>query len=194
MKGLYRIGRALGHLIPALALEGWDHVMTEKRNRLLRTRFRHCADDLYLASSVTVLSPQLVSIGSRCAINEFVHILGGGGVTIGSGVWIANHVSIISVTHDSDVEFIGDVPDIRKEVIIEDNVWIGSHAVILPGLRIGRSSIIAAGCVVTANVAPYSIFGGVPGMLMRWKRMDGVAAPVPGDRVEAAKAEGPLQE
>ncbi len=178
MKGLYRIGRTLGHLIPPLLLEGWDHAMVEKRNQLLRSRFRSCADDLYLAPDITVLSPQMVSIGARCAINEYVHILGGGGVEIGDAVWIANHVSIISITHDADVEFIGDVSDIRKKVIIEDNVWIGSHAVILPGVRLGRSSVIAAGCVVTADVAPHSIVAGVPGRLIRQKRIDGAQPPV----------------
>jgi maltose O-acetyltransferase len=47
-------------------------------------------------------------------------------------------------------------------VIIHDDVWIGTHATILPGVTIGRGAIVAAGAVVTADVAEYSIVGGVP--------------------------------
>jgi galactoside O-acetyltransferase len=48
------------------------------------------------------------------------------------------------------------------KIIIEDGVWIGSNAVVLPNTRIGKASIIAAGAVVTKDVEPYSIVAGVP--------------------------------
>ena len=61
---------------------------------------------------------------------------------MGNGVWIANHASIISSTHPVDVEYIGDYPQIDIAVTIEDNVWIGSHAVILPGVTLGQAALL----------------------------------------------------
>ena len=111
----------------------------------------------------------MVIIGDRAALNDNVHILGGGGVTIEEGVWIANGASIISETHPTNVEYIGDHPPLHKPVHIERNVWIGAHAVILPGVRIGEGSIIGAGAVVTKNVPNGVIVAGIPATLIRRK-------------------------
>ncbi len=54
--------------------------------------------------------------------------------------------------------------------IIEDDVWIGRNAIIMPGVRIGKGSIVGAGAVVTKNVEPYSIVGGVPAKLIRKRK------------------------
>ena len=55
----------------------------------------------------------------------------------------------------------------RKWVIIEDDVWIGTRAIILPGTRIGKGSIIGAGSVVTKDVPQYSIVGGNPARILK---------------------------
>jgi acetyltransferase-like isoleucine patch superfamily enzyme len=55
----------------------------------------------------------------------------------------------------------------KGPIIIEDEVWIGTRAVILSGVRIGKGAIIAAGSVVTKNVPPYTIFGGNPARLIK---------------------------
>jgi len=52
-------------------------------------------------------------------------------------------------------------------VVIEDDVWIGTNAIILPGRRLGKGSIIAAGAVVTRDVEPYAIVGGNPARLIK---------------------------
>jgi maltose O-acetyltransferase len=54
-----------------------------------------------------------------------------------------------------------------KKVIIEDDVWIGRNAIIMPGIRIGKGSIIGAGSVVTKDVEPFSVVGGVPAKLIK---------------------------
>jgi acetyltransferase-like isoleucine patch superfamily enzyme len=97
-------------------------------------------------------------------------------------VYIANHASIVSATHPVDVEFIGDQPLIEKSVMIKDHVWIGSHAVILPGVTLGRSSVIAAGAVVTHDVPPYAVVAGVPAKIVRFKSLG----------TPAEQASGPL--
>jgi acetyltransferase-like isoleucine patch superfamily enzyme len=49
-------------------------------------------------------------------------------------------------------------------IVLEDGAWIGAGAIVLPGVRVGRGAVIAAGAVVTKDVEPYSIVGGVPGV------------------------------
>lgn len=51
---------------------------------------------------------------------------------------------------------------LAEDLVIEDDVWIGANAIILPGVRIGRHSVIAAGSVVTQSVEPFSVYAGVP--------------------------------
>ena len=61
-------------------------------------------------------------------------------------------------------------PDL-DETIIEDDVWLGARSIVMSGVRIGKGSVVAAGSVVTKDVAPYSIIAGVPAKLIR-KRFD----------------------
>lgn len=82
---------------------------------------------------------------------------------------IATHVAIMSYQHgfsdravpvaDQDIEL--------KPVVIEEDVWIGTHALVLPGVRIGRGSIIGAGAVVTSDLPPYSVAVGSPARVIR---------------------------
>lgn len=62
---------------------------------------------------------------------------------------------------------IQDQPLIGKEVVIEDDVWIGAHATILKGVRIGRGAVVGAGAVVTRSVPEYSVVAGVPAEIKR---------------------------
>jgi galactoside O-acetyltransferase len=52
-------------------------------------------------------------------------------------------------------------------IVIEDNVWLAANVTVVGGVRIGRGSVIAAGAVVTSDIEPYSIAGGVPARLIR---------------------------
>lgn len=67
-------------------------------------------------------------------------------------------------------------PQDDKDVVIEDDVWVGTNVTILKGVTLGRGCIIAAGAVVTKSVPPYVIYGGVPAKLigLRFKNIDEV--------------------
>ena len=64
-------------------------------------------------------------------------------------------------------------------VIISDDVWIGSHAVILAGARINRGSVIAAGAVVTNDVPAFAVVGGVPARIIKSRRAPEILEPLP---------------
>jgi acetyltransferase-like isoleucine patch superfamily enzyme len=99
--------------------------------------------------------------------------IGGEKIKIGKNVLIGSLCSIVSTYHDHNRT---DVPmkyqqDKFKPVVIEDDVWIGTHATILPGVTIGKGSIIGAGTVVTKNIPPYSIAVGVPAKVIKKRKI-----------------------
>lgn len=89
----------------------------------------------------------------------------GPGVTIGKYVMIAPEAWLIGNDHNFDVPGVPIIfagrPE-TKQTVVEDDVWIGNGAMVLAGVRIGRGAIIAARAVVTKDVPPYEIHGGVP--------------------------------
>jgi len=108
-----------------------------------------------------------VSIGKDCQINEHAFLQG---AIIGDNVMIAPYVALISNKKEVNTTDIL-MSTVEKEkglkVKIEDDVWIGRNAIVMPGIKIGKGSIIGAGSVVTKDVAAYSVMGGVPAKLIK---------------------------
>jgi acetyltransferase-like isoleucine patch superfamily enzyme len=103
-----------------------------------------------------------LKIGCGTVINEYSNIRASGGyIQIGNKCMIAQHVSIIATNHKIDgvSGYMIDEPwaDDICDVIIEDDVWIGCGAIVLPGVRIGQGAVIAAGSIVKKDVEPYSV-------------------------------------
>lgn len=96
-------------------------------------------------------------------------------IIIGNKVMLGYNVTIIGGNHNTSKigKFMYDVKEKRPTddfgVIIEDDVWIGSNATILCGVTVGRGSIVAAGAIVTKDVAPYSVVGGVPARTIKYR-------------------------
>ncbi|MCI8388622.1 MAG: sugar O-acetyltransferase [Clostridiales bacterium] len=101
-----------------------------------------------------------IFLGKNVFINSGCHFQDWGGIYIGDGVQIGSYVVIATINHDSDPTRRRD--NLPSAVHIGNGVWIGSHATILPGVTIGDNAIVAAGAVVTKDVAPYTVVGGVP--------------------------------
>lgn len=113
-----------------------------------------------LRMPVTIYAAEQLEIGDQVDIGEFTHIRANGGVRIGSRVLLASHVVVTSRAHPAMLPRYGVVED--APVAIEDDVWIGAGAIVLPGVTVGRGAIVAAGAVVTKSVEPYTIVAGVP--------------------------------
>ena len=115
-----------------------------------------------------------IRIGDNVGINVngYLSAADGGRITIGSDVLIAQNVVIRAADHrhDSLDLPIRDQGHAGGEIVIGDDVWIGANVVVTRNVRIGAHSIIAAGAVVTKDVEPYSIVGGVPARMIHSRR------------------------
>lgn len=104
-----------------------------------------------------------VTIGDRSSLGVDSQVFGP--VTIGSNVMMGPECCILTRNHQHDrcdIPMIDQGYEDYRPVVIGDDVWIGRRVIILPGVTVGGGSIIAAGAVVSKDVKPYSIVGGVP--------------------------------
>lgn len=87
-------------------------------------------------------------------------------LTIGNNVSIAGEVRIFTMEHDIDSP---DFAAIGAPVVIEDYVVIGTRVMILPGVKVGKGAVLASGAVVTKDVPPYAVVGGVPAAIIKFR-------------------------
>lgn len=116
-----------------------------------------------------------IKIGRNSLIGEYSVIRGQGGVEIGDRVYTSPFTQVIAVNHvfdDPNRPFV-DQGITAEGIIIEDDVWLGSGAIITDGVRVGEGAVVAAGAVVTKDVPPHTVVGGVPAkILKRVEEMD----------------------
>jgi acetyltransferase-like isoleucine patch superfamily enzyme len=110
-----------------------------------------------------------IHIGRDSLIGELNVLRGQGGITIGDRVYTAPLVQILAVNHvyaDPTRPFTQQ--GITAEgIVVEDDVWIGAGAIITDRVRIGRGAVVAAGAVVTRDVPPHTVVGGVPARVLK---------------------------
>jgi acetyltransferase-like isoleucine patch superfamily enzyme len=110
------------------------------------------------------MSQSRIRIGQDSLIGEYSVIRGQGGVQIGDRVYASPFTQIIAVNHifdDPDRPFV-EQGITAQGIIIEDDVWLGAGAIITDGVRVGKGAVVAAGAVVTKDVPPHTVVGGVP--------------------------------
>lgn len=118
-----------------------------------------------------VTSAKLLKFGKNVQINDYVHITAANSVEIGNNVLMASKIYISDCTHGS---YIGDTNDSDpmtvpiersisvKSIKIDDNVWLGEFVSVLPGVTIGKGTIVGANSVVSKSLPPYVIAVGSP--------------------------------
>lgn len=110
-----------------------------------------------------------IRIGRDSLIGEYSVIRGQGGVTLGDRVYTSPGTQIIAVNHvfnDPTRPFV-EQGITAEGIVIEDDVWLGSNCVITDGVRVGKGAVVAAGAVVTKDVPPHTVVGGVPAKVIR---------------------------
>jgi acetyltransferase-like isoleucine patch superfamily enzyme len=107
-------------------------------------------DDTFIGSGLEVIDITLANL-----------------ITLGERVTIAPRSTIVVSSGPNNSKLKSIFPRRLGEVIIEDDVWIGTGVIILPGITIGRMSVVGAGSVLTKDVPPYTIVGGVPAVAIK---------------------------
>lgn len=117
-------------------------------------------------------SPQII-IGDSCSIGDEANITAINSIYIGNNVLTGREILITDNSHGESEKMLSNIPPAKRSlyskgpVIIDDNVWIGDKASILPGVHIGAGCIIAANAVVTKDIPPYCVVAGVPAKIIK---------------------------
>ncbi|MBV7598799.1 acyltransferase [Aeromonas sp. sia0103] len=122
-----------------------------------------------------VIDPQetvVIKIGNNVNIEQNVHIIGRGAISIGNYVSLTAGCSIVDVVHplqspSSDKSYASIIEDKRYDVSIGDYTMIGIGAHISPGVKIGKGCVIGAHAVVTRDIPDYCVCAGVPAKIIR---------------------------
>lgn len=110
-----------------------------------------------------------IHMGENSAVNARCRIDNRGGVHIGDNVSISSDVIVLTADHDMDTpNFQGRA----RPVTFEDYVWVGTRAMIMPGVTIGKGAVVAAGAIVTKDVAPYNVVAGIPAKFVKERQRD----------------------
>lgn len=122
-----------------------------------------CSNNSSLHRSIKLFCIGGVSIGERTTINRAVTLDGRGGLKIGNRVSVSEGVKILTASHEVNSESFN---LILKPVFVEDYVWIGANAIILPGVLVGFGAVVGAGSVVVKNVEPHTVVCGNPAIVI----------------------------
>jgi len=126
-----------------------------------------CGKDVTIRENALIYCPERITLGDGVTLGSRVTIMGQGGVEIGESTMIGPGVTILSINHDYTQPKDARVSTRKRPVSIGREAWIAGGAIILPGVKIGDFSVVAAGAVVTRDVPPNTIVAGVPAKLIR---------------------------
>ena len=135
------------------------------RNMLYRKFFKvDLSPDSIIYWKCMFFEPVGVTIGHNSIIGNNAFLDGRYGLYIGNNVNISAEVRIFTVEHDIEDP---DFRSVGNPVFIEDWSYIGTRVTILPGVKIGKGAVVASGAVVTKNVEPWTMVGGVPAKFIK---------------------------
>lgn len=157
----------------SILMYGFNYFITHIPSHTIRRLFLHFLLKVRLGKGSSVhmglrlFTRGQITIGDHCVIDRDCELDSRGKITIGNNVNISPEVMILTAYHDPDDEnFAG----VEKPVVVEDYAWIATRSLILPGVTIGRRSIVAAGSVVTKDVPPDTMVGGNPARSLRQRK------------------------
>lgn len=161
------------------------HIVLERYRfaRNIIPRLNACTDDVsrnkvfeellgYELDPTVIINPpfftdwgMFIRIGRNTFINSNCTLLDQGGIDIGENVMFGPGVTVVSSGHPVEPELRRNASN--RKVVIEDNVWVGANATILPGVTVGRNSVVGACSVVTKDVPPNTVVIGNPAKVYR---------------------------
>lgn len=133
---------------------------------ILKSQLKAYGHRLTIGEDTRITYPQHVSLGDFVSIGHQCYLMGQGGITIGHFCNIANNCVLATVNHQVDGGLYFEHSTVDA-ITLHDNVWVGTGAILLPGVEIGENSIIGAGAVVTKSVPPNQVVTGVPAQVVK---------------------------
>ena len=160
-----------------MTLLGW--ILTkrhQKKQAQLKATFQSCGEKVIIRERCQFNHNEHIAIGNNVYIQRDCTFSGHGGITIGNGVVFAHCVDVFSGEHNYDSDDLEYLPFderfICAPVEIGDYTWIGSHVVIMPGVKIGRGAVIGAASVVTKDIPDYAIAVGNPARVIKYRNKE----------------------
>jgi maltose O-acetyltransferase len=138
-----------------------------ERQTILRQLLGQIGQDSIIEPPFYCVYGQNIHIGDHVYLNVLCTILDCNEVHIGHHVMIGPGVQIYCAAHHLQAETRIQGWEVAKPVVIEDNVWIGGSAILLPGVTIGRNAVVGAGAVVPRDVAANTVVAGNPARVIR---------------------------
>ena len=148
----------------------WLYNLTEtipERQKILQQLLGQIGQNSIVEPPFYCVYGQNIYIGDHSYLNVSCTILDCNKVHIGYHVMIGPNVQIYTAAHDLQAEARIQGWEVAKSIVIEDNVWIGGGAILLPGVRIGRNAVVGAGAVVTRSVPANTVVAGNPARMIR---------------------------
>lgn len=150
-----QIGR--GTLLPRIHVT-WPHQVSLGEDCRLEHEIYFKFDGIW-ATGPTIAIGDRVFIGFGCEFNVRKGVQIGADCLVASGCKFIDHDHGTSAT---DVPMNQQTSGVEAPILLEDDVWLGANVIVLKGVRIGRGAIVAAGAVVTKQISPFEIWGGIP--------------------------------
>lgn len=148
----------------------WMPYFVGKKWRLFLFRLfgLKCVGNIAIYPSVRCWAPWNVAMGRHVAVDDLVNLYSADRITIGTKVAISREAFICTASHDITK---ANRPLVTKPIVIEDGVWIGARATILPGVRIGEGAVVAANAVVVKDVPAWAVVAGNPARVIKERNL-----------------------
>lgn len=157
-------------------LNACDYDDAESKAKILKELFGSVGEYVHVDIDFHCEYGKNIHVGNNVIINMNCTFVDNNRIDIGNRVLIASDVKMYTATHSTDpaVRNHSDNPNpafwcntYSKPICIEDEVWIGGGAILLPGVTIGKGSVVGAGAVVTKDIPPYSVAVGNPARVIK---------------------------
>lgn len=137
------VRRSVSYILEIYHQSLWQIALTKQRVTIL--------------PGCTATSVDRISFGSDVLISHRAFLQGAGGIQFGSKIMVGPNVMFITTTHDIHTRL-----SLSSPIVVEDGVWVGAGAIILPGVTLGAGCVVAAGALVNRDVPAGNVVGGVP--------------------------------
>lgn len=155
-------GRALTEKINQVPISDRDEIV-----RLEKQLFGSTGENIFVNPPLFVDYGKHVHMGENVYCNMNCTFLDVNTITLGNNVMLGPSVSLFTAGHPIDADVRNTKIEFGYPIVVEDNVWIGGSSTVLPGVTIGKNSVVAAGSVVTKDVPPNVVVGGNPAKVIR---------------------------